>query len=197
MNIGTKSILFGAHCFPLHGWFVAYGWWKLYGFPWDPRLWIAFFIHDLGYWGKPNMDGPEGELHPYLGAKIMHWLFDRPRYTLQEVSPGVKIMMWNQKWFLFCLLHSRYFAKKLNKQPSRLCFADKMAIAITPPWLYLPLVRMSGELELYMSESKAMHPDMPLHNGTPKGWLKMVQGYCYNYAMTHKDGIKDTWTIAR
>ena len=77
MKIGTKSILFGAHQFLLHPLFVALAWWQLYGFPWDPRLWVAFFVHDLGYWGKPNMDGPEGEEHPLLGAAIMGRLFDR------------------------------------------------------------------------------------------------------------------------
>lgn len=71
MKIGTKSVLFGAHQFLIHPWFVALGWWKLYGFPFDPRLWVAFFVHDLGYIGKPNMDGPEGERHPVFGASIM------------------------------------------------------------------------------------------------------------------------------
>src|SRR5690348_11894818 len=47
-SIGTKSVICGAHCFFLHPWFVALAWWKLYGFPWDPRLWFAFWLHDLG-----------------------------------------------------------------------------------------------------------------------------------------------------
>jgi len=64
MKIGTKSVVFGAHCFFIHPWFVFIAWWKLYGFPWDIRLWFCFFLHDLGYWGKPNIDGIEGELHP-------------------------------------------------------------------------------------------------------------------------------------
>jgi hypothetical protein len=71
MKVGTKSILFGAHCFLIHPIFVFIAWCQLYGFPYDPRIWIAFFVHDLGYWGKPNMDGPEGEKHVELGAKIM------------------------------------------------------------------------------------------------------------------------------
>jgi len=64
MKIGTKSVVFGAHCFFIHPWFVFIAWWKLYGFPWDISLWFCFFLHDLGYWGKPNIDGIEGELHP-------------------------------------------------------------------------------------------------------------------------------------
>ncbi len=86
MQIGTKSVLFGAHCFFLHPFFVAWAWWKLYGFPWDPRLWAAFILHDIGYWGKPNMDGPEGETHPEVGARIMGRLFDRPRYDLRAAG---------------------------------------------------------------------------------------------------------------
>lgn len=77
MRIGTKSVLYGAHAFYLHPWFVAWAWWKLYGFPWKPWLWVMFFVHDLGYWGKPNMDGPEGERHPWFGAHVL--------YTLQRV----------------------------------------------------------------------------------------------------------------
>ncbi|MFP3947126.1 MAG: hypothetical protein ACLFWG_00215 [Longimicrobiales bacterium] len=76
MRVGTRSVLFGVHAFWMHPFFVARAWWKLYGFPWDPRLWVAFFVHDLGYWGKPNMDGPEGERHPELGATLVARWFD-------------------------------------------------------------------------------------------------------------------------
>jgi hypothetical protein len=77
MRVGTKSVLFGAHCFFIHPFFVAAGWWTLYGFPWDPRLLAAFFLHDLGYIQKENMDGPEGEEHVHLGARIMGLIFGR------------------------------------------------------------------------------------------------------------------------
>jgi hypothetical protein len=56
VKVGTKSILFGAHQFVLHPLILFVAWWQLYGFPADPRLWVAFVVHDLGYWGKPNMD---------------------------------------------------------------------------------------------------------------------------------------------
>jgi hypothetical protein len=75
MRVGTKSVLFGAHCFFIHPFFVAVGWWIAWGFPWDPRLWAAFFLHDLGYLSCPNVEGPEGEEHVRLGAKIMGLLF--------------------------------------------------------------------------------------------------------------------------
>ena len=86
MKIGTKSVLFGAHCFFLDPWFVAVAWWRLYGFPWDPRLWVAFFVHDIGYLGKPNMDRPEGERHVEVGARIMSFLFTEGRATVDAQS---------------------------------------------------------------------------------------------------------------
>ena len=75
MRVGTKSVLFGAHCFFIHPFFVALGWSAIWTFPWDPRLWAAFFLHDLGYLFTENMDGPEGEEHVHLGARIMGLLF--------------------------------------------------------------------------------------------------------------------------
>jgi len=135
MKIGTKSILFGAHCFFIHPWFVALAWWQLYGFPLDPRLWCAFFLHDIGYWGKPNMDGDEGETHPELGARIMHALFDRRG---------------QHYWLHFTLFHSRFYAKKWCAPHSPLCAADKLATALTPRWIYLPMVKLTGEIHEYM-----------------------------------------------
>src|SRR5215218_337244 len=93
MKIGTKSVLFGAHAFWFHPFAVALGWWQLYGFPWHPALWLCFFFHDIGYIGKPNMDGKEGEMHPELGAFIV-WA-----------------LTWGSwKWHNVCAYHSRYYA---------------------------------------------------------------------------------------
>lgn len=200
MTIGTKSVLFGAHCFLLHPWFVALAWWKLYDFPFDPRLWVAFFVHDLGYIGKPNMDGPEGETHPCLGAKIMGRLFDR------RVRANHRRYIWEYPeggWFMFTLLHSRYFAKSLGLQPSRLCPADKLAIALTPAWLYLPMVRATGEIHEYMAHAKhrsqgneALSADerRRVLSSSQSDWYSGVQDYCRRWACAHRDGRADTWT---
>jgi len=75
MRVGTKSVLFGVHAVWLHPFFVAWAWWKLFGFSWDVRLWFAFFLHDVGYVGKCDMDGKEGEQHVVIGGRIMGWLF--------------------------------------------------------------------------------------------------------------------------
>lgn len=51
MTMGTKSLLFGVHCFFIHPFTVAIAWTRLYGFPLDPRIWLSFLVHDWGYWG--------------------------------------------------------------------------------------------------------------------------------------------------
>lgn len=181
MKIGTRSVLFGAHQFALHPWFVAAAWWKLYGFPLDPRLWVAFVIHDLGYIGKPNMDGVEGETHPEWAASIMGRLFGR-------------------EWHDFCLLHSRFYAKRLNRPFSRLCVADKLAIALTPSWLYLPMVRLTGEISEYR-QGEGGRIRARLSKGwkyhryeSDWSWHRRVQDYCRRWAFEHRDGRIDTWT---
>lgn len=182
MRVGTKSILFGAHCFLLHPLFVAAAWCKLYGFPWDPRLWIAFFLHDLGYRGKPNMDGPEGERHVEWAADVMERWF------------GVA-------WGDFCRYHSRFYAKRDGRRFSRLCVADKLSLALTPAWLYLPMTRRSGELAEYMAISaarceagEAKYSSMQLCTTDAARWYADVQEYTRRWAWAHKDGRVDTWT---
>lgn len=179
MKIGTKSILFGAHQFAIHPWFVAWGWTKLFGFPFDPRLWLAFFVHDIGYLGKPNMDGEEGEQHPYVGAAIMNLFF-------------------GQRWAEFCLFHSRFLAKKSGRNPSRLCFADKLAIALTPAWLYLPMVNLSGEIKEYMAMSvqngNTKYAFMSIDHKSQRQWYANMQAYVVRWVDEHKDGREDTWT---
>jgi hypothetical protein len=183
MKVGTKSVLFGAHCFIIHPVFVALAWIKLYGFPWDPRIWIAFFVHDLGYWGKPNMDGPEGETHVELGAWIMS--------------------LFGKKWADLSLYHSRFYAKKAGSNPSMLCIADKLAIALTPAWLYLPMVNLTGEIEEYMKlaeireslgESVSKYEHMKMNSLDQKEWYQGVQSYMIRWVNEHKDGRADVWT---
>lgn len=184
MKVGTKSVLYGAHCFLLHPIFVAAAWIKLYGFPFDPRVWIAFFVHDMGYWRKPNMDGPEGETHPELGARIMH-LFDGYEYTnityktniiflkediqkqeekewiicdvlsLNDGSYNVLFKRKSMKWHDFSLYHSRFYAKKKEAKLSKLCFADKLAMCMEPDWFYLFRIKLSGEIDEYMRVAEA------------------------------------------
>lgn len=136
MNLGTRSLLCGAHQFVLHPLFLVIAWTMLYGLPCDPRLWIAFFVHDLGYFGLPNMDGPEGKRHVERGARIMS--------------------IFGKEWADFTRFHSRSYAALNGAQPSRLCAADKLATCLVPAWLYLLTVNLSGEITEYMSDTPSL-----------------------------------------
>lgn len=189
LNVGTKSVLFGAHQFLIHPWFVAAAWWRLYGFPWDPRLWVAFFVHDLGYlvYNTPNMDGPEGERHVEWGATLMRRWF-------------------GPQWGRFCLYHSRFYARRDGQPFSRLCVADKLAVVLEPWWLYLPRVILSGEVHEYLAlaggkgqskykgEPNSKYVSMQLETGTIRGWHRAMTAYLREWVEVHADGREDTWT---
>ncbi len=187
MKVGTRSVLFGAHQFLIHPLFVAFAWWKLYGFPSDIKLWLSFFLHDLGYVGKPNMDGKEGDKHPEFAAKVMERLFGR-------------------KWGEFCLYHSRFYAKNNKKQYSKLCVADKLSVALEPWWFYLPRVILSGEIHEYMAlaggknnskykgEPNDKYVTMKVSSNNRREWFDGVCEYLKQWVKEHKDIKLDTWT---
>lgn len=130
INRGTKSLLFGVHQVFFHPLTVFLAWVWLYRKLPSWRESVCIVIHDWGYWGKSNMDGAEGESHPEAGARIAGYLF----------GPGYHDL---------CLFHSRHYARNVGKEPSRLCWADKMSILFDPWWLYLPRAWASGELHEY------------------------------------------------
>jgi hypothetical protein len=130
-------------------------------------LWFAFFLHDIGYLNRSDMDGPSGEEHVVLGARIMGSLF----------GPA---------WADECYRHSRYWSRRMGLPVSRLCLADKLAFAMTPPWLYIPMARWTGELSEYMERSKERQAGdrsftaeelRLLESGRPKEWLQGLQSY--------------------
>lgn len=202
MKIGTRSILFGAHCWFIHPWFVAAAWSKLYGFPTDLRLWVAFFVHDLGYWGKPNIDGDEGESHPILGARIMS-RFDGRRYMRHSFKTERAFWEWAETgnqirlissefcpstgrfcaqyttgiytdWHDFALCHSRYYADKIGKPTSKLYAADKLAMILEPVWLYLPRVILSGEYREFKERATSKYGVAPELVSTPIKWYRIT-----------------------
>lgn len=197
MKTGTASVLIGAHQFIIHPLFVAAAWTQLYGPPRDPRLWAAFFVHDIGYLGLPDMDSPESEAHVETGARIMR--------------------AFGQEWSDFSLLHSRFYAKRLGRQPSRLCPADKLSVALEPWWLYLPRVIASGEVweylhlatqaSKYTGEPHVGHTNIDItpeeiqaRTLTVRTWRAMRQWhgrmcrYLRAWATEHADGRADSWT---
>jgi hypothetical protein len=186
MTVGTRSVLFGAHAFWLHFWFVGLAWARLFGAPWDVRLWVAFAVHDLGYLGKNDVEGRDGETHVELGASIMGFFF-------------------GDSWADFVACHSRYWAKRMNRQVSALCIADKLAFVLTPAWLYLPMTRASGELAEYMLRAKerqagsgyfTAEESAQLNSTDERVWLAGLKSYTRRWVEAHRDGREDTWTVA-
>jgi len=176
-------VIFGVHAILVHPLFVAYAWSRLYGFPWDPRLWVAFLVHDLGYVGKANMEGFEGQQHVVLGGRIMGRLF-------------------GPKWQDFTLCHSRHWAERVGKSYSKLCLADKLAFVLTPAWLYLPMARLSGELREYMRVSGERQLGGRVRNfelsliksRNPPVWLEGLKLYTRRWIEQHRNGFRDRWT---
>lgn len=157
MNVGTKSILFGVHAFWWHPFTVALAWRRLYG-KWPDRYeWCAILCHDLGYLGKPNMDGPEGRAHPVRGAdwaarlaeKVARW---SGKTELQQMAKHSEI-------YHFTIFHSREYSKLNHREPSKLCWADKFCCFYDPPWFYLLRARLSGEIYEFRANSRGAIPN--------------------------------------
>lgn len=135
MNIGTRSLLFGCHQFILHPLFVIIAWVRvnrLIGTKLTFTHIIASIIHDWGYWGCREMDGNSGLQHPIFGANLIYRITG------------------SQWWYEECLLHSRHWAKKMERIPSNFCWVDKLSVALMPPWLWAILAYLSGEGWEYM-----------------------------------------------
>jgi hypothetical protein len=163
MRMGTKSLLFGSHQFLLHPIMVAIGWRKVYG--WWPkgwRTWVAIVTHDWGYWGKANMDGDSGKLHPlWAAARLANWFAPKP--TRSEIGTEVfeiKLSS-NLFWFWFLAAHSRYSARALGWDPSPLMLPDKLATALLPVPVYAALIWLSGEWVEYADYGRAMGHEVP------------------------------------
>lgn len=195
MKIGTKSLLFGVHQVFLHPLIIALAWWKLYGFPWNPCLWLCFIIHDWGYWGLPEMDGSIGDYHPILGAKIAHVILDEP-LTIFGIRHITKYGKDDHKWQDFCCNHSRFLAAQNVMMPSKLCMADKLAVVLEPWWLYLPRAWASGELKEYMNSAKpgGKYDFVNLKTTTSREWYQSFQASMQLYVKNHSNGQKDLVT---
>lgn len=138
MKIGTKSVLFGVHQFIWHPLSVGLAWRRLFKVWPTWREWVCIFVHDLGYWGKPNMDGPEGRMHPEVGADLAgRWLDSGYERVYHDLT----------------LFHSREYAKMMVESPSLLCWADKYSVLCEPQWFYLLRARLSGEAKEFKNNA--------------------------------------------
>lgn len=154
MKIGTRSLLFGVHQFLYHPLTVGLAWRKCYKrWPlwWE---WIAVFCHDLGYWGKPNMDGDEGQRHPEFGADLT--------YFLVKFWSGDVDLAW--KAYTLSIYHSTHYAQSARKPVSALYLPDKMSVLFEPKWFYLLRSTLSGEINEYIRNA-------PIKDFRPGQWF--------------------------
>ena len=156
--MGTRSLLFGVHQVLWHPWLVLRAWRMLYGRPtW--REVVCILIHDWGYWGRTDMDGAQGMRHPEIGAALAGWL----------LGPAYRDLV---------LYHSRAYAARAGRLPSRLCWADKASFVLEPAWWYLLRARMSGELREY--RAKAAASGVVPRSATDAAWF---QGLATNLSL--------------
>ena len=92
------------------------------------------------------------------------------------------------------MYHSRFLAKKNGAQYSKLCVADKLAIALTPAWLYLPMVRATGEIKEYMKDAERNSGGSVKVTNSELVWYLAVQEYVREWVKEHKEIKEDTWT---
>jgi hypothetical protein len=169
MKIGTKSLLFGAHQFVIHPISVAIAWRRLYG-RW-PNWWqaVCIAVHDWGYWGCPNMDGPEGTNHPEWGARLARCIVGRLSWTNLPIHA-----------FDLCSGHPRHYARLHEFPVSPLMPADKLGAVLPSWWVYLPMARATGELAEYRAEADRYFQEtgrgIPA-TATDREWYTWLQGY--------------------
>jgi hypothetical protein len=144
MKVGTKSILLGCHQFIIHPIFVYAAWIKLYKHLPNWQESICIFIHDWGYWQKPNMDGQEGEDHP-------RWASDWAYYHLDHQH---RDLYYYGRYSDLCMFHSRFQARRFAMNVSKLCLPDKIGVSFMPAWLWVNLAKFSGEIKEYMAQDK-------------------------------------------
>lgn len=152
LSVGTKSLLFGVHMFWWHPVTVWWAWRKLYG-EWPTwRECVCILVHDWGYFGCRNMDGPEGQNHTELGARLAGWFFG-PRYY--------DLVRW----------HSRHLSKLHGVRESKLCWPDKTSMLHDPFWFYIIRARLSGEIHEYRQNADTRNgPDWCPLGATDKDW---------------------------
>jgi len=165
MKVGTKSLLIGVHQILWHPFTVYRAWTRLYGRP-TVREAICILLHDWGYWGSSEMDGANGVRHPEVGAAVVGFFFGDAHREL-------------------VLLHSRRYAREHGRDPSKLCWADKLSIVYEPDWFYLLRARASGELDEYRRQAlNWIGPDK-----SDREWLLWVKRRFAKAALTESRAL--------
>jgi hypothetical protein len=145
---GTLSILFGVHQFIWHPITVARAWHHLYG-KWPTwTQWVAIFCHDLGYLGKPDMDGTRGKTHPVAGANLACDIVYYIGRLVYRNKHDAALMAESTREL--CLWHSTHYAEQQGGVVSELYLPDKVCVLFDPPWFYKLRGKISGEIYEYV-----------------------------------------------
>lgn len=151
MKIGTKTLLFGCHQFLIHPWYVYRAWKKIYKV--RPDFWetVCIVIHDWGYWGCSDIDGPEGEEHPSRIVHMIYWItldkYINHIFNVNKYAVDDKIVP-------LCLYHSHTMADKMERGVSKLYWADKLGTVSMPPRLWVWFGKLTGEMGEYTTNPK-------------------------------------------
>lgn len=143
MKLGTKAVLFGVHQFILHPMTVWLSWLLVYRAIPGFQQTGAIVLHDIGYIGCNDLDGPEGRYHPILGAAIADRIFGA---TARDLA----------------LAHSRTYAQEAGIPLSALCLPDKLSLFLYPAWLYSCLAVLSGEMREFQQYLGVLDSDRHL-----------------------------------
>ena len=157
---GLRSVLFGMHNPIIHGFLVSIAWKKIYQETPNFKEFVCILLHDIGYIEQNFIDG-KNDRHPELGAKICGRLFGKNYYIL-------------------CITHSRYYAKKLGLPLSRLGYADKYSVLLIPNLIYKPLIYLGGEAQEYHKTTKTKKWGYPINT-------KLIKTEYYNWWL--KNGV--------
>jgi hypothetical protein len=183
MKRGTKSILFGVHQFLWHPFTIWRAWRHVYK---ENPSWVhllCVFCHDLGYWGKPDMDGPEGQTHPEGGARIArriaYWAFRLRGFPAHSA--------WNNAQVVhdICLCHSTHYAQAKGLSVSSLYLPDKACVLFDPPWFYLLRARLSGELTEYVDNANLKKESAWGKFNSPELWLNWYRSRIFLKVQQH------------
>lgn len=110
------------------------------------------------------MDDAAGELHPVFGAALigkLRFFFFGNHKQANDLA-------------MLVAFHSRYLSARYNREPSKLCWPDKLSLQFDPMWFYLIRARLSGELKEY--RLNAAHA-LPLTESN-KSWFKWIRAKC-------------------
>jgi hypothetical protein len=169
VNVGTKSLLFGAH-WPPHVLMVTAAWRWLYGAWPTLRELGAICLHDIGYAGCLEMDGPDGTGHPLLGAIVADFLLGE---DMGDLIRG----------------HSKGYAEAAGVPLSKLYGPDKLSHACEPTWLYVWRTRLTGEIRQYRAVSHGCAPRNDDPAVSDYEWFRVIRMRMARGGIDHAIGL--------